>query len=282
MESLTAEVEKDLLSGVDSHGNLKFAAFTGVARKLGASHSQSCGQVIPFNKKRLRDLQIEAATRREQNFNRSHGSGQVLGGRVSSSNTSASSGIPSSSRLLQINQIRETKSGIENQSQSQRGNNLTSTQDPLGAHNLPTSLVPHPTTVEVTWSCVSCTYENPSSNSQCEICGALPRDGESWCCPQCTFENSFPVDTCSVCGGDRWSSLLPSHDGNLPNPSATLPDIVILLEDDIQPKSAPSRRLRGKSVEDSHNDVECLWICSLCQGANEMRETSCTICGYLA
>jgi DNA-dependent metalloprotease WSS1 len=276
MESLTAEVEQDLASGVDINGNLKFAAFTGVARKLGVSNSNSCGQTTPFDKKRLRDLQVEAASRREQNFNRAKGSGQVLGGRPSS-NSSVSSGVPSSSRLLQMNQIHDTVGrGIQN-------DNWRVNQPTRGAQNL--NHLPH-NTEEIAWSCVSCTYENPPGNLQCEICGSMPRKGNStstqvWCCTHCTFENSFPLENCQICGSDRHVGIPIST--NNPSSSASLPDIVILLEDDSKSPPPPSRRLRGRRGDDpSGNDVECLWICSMCQGANTMRETSCAICGYLA
>jgi hypothetical protein len=270
MESLTAEVEQDLASGVDLNGNLKFAAFTGVARRLGVSNSNSCGQATPFDKKRLRDLQMEAAIRREQNLNRSQGSGQVLGGR---SITSLSSGVPSSSRLLQMNQTQGTGGHVRTERQTGR--------EPLQGlpETRPLPRFPDSTgKIEGSWACVSCTYQNLPGNSLCEICGASSKHGVSssvWCCPLCTFENTSSLEVCQICGGNRHSSSLPTSSD--PN--------VVTLEDDLESRSPPSRRLRGRrdrGGEDLDGELECLWICSMCQGANAMRETSCGICGYLA
>lgn len=248
MDDLTAEVERDLISGVDSGGNLRFAAFTGVARKLG--YSNSCGQSIPLDQNRLRNLQVEAALRRERNIARAEGSGQVLGGATLASSTS--SGIPRSSRLLQSVEVVEK--GV-----------------PM-------------------WSCIHCTYQNPESISLCELCGALSDGRmpspdlissiPPWICPFCTTSNSALVNQCQVCG---IVNLELSSDSIPPHPSPPLQperqsNLIVLHEDDeLQP---PSKKIKPQPQLDLDDDMECMWVCAMCTCPNKLSLITCTVCGY--
>lgn len=85
METLMAEVEKDMAAGVDLEGNPRFAAFTGVSRQLGCSsgstnpHSQ-----IGLSANQLRKARVGYLAKRERVLSLSTGSGSKLGSASSS------------------------------------------------------------------------------------------------------------------------------------------------------------------------------------------------------
>jgi DNA-dependent metalloprotease WSS1 len=280
MEALTQEVEQDLVSGFDSSGQLKFAAFSGIPRRLGAAVSRSCGQSTPFDSKRLRSLQVEAALKRHHNTERAKGSGQVLGGGAGF----ATAGGPGHSRLLQLS------------SQQQSSSQIPPPPRPPPPPPPSSSIAMAPL---APWACRICTYQNPAHEATCQLCGCVDANQEQirtpqlmippsstlivWSCPHCTSHNTSGDRLCQICGLTREVPTSPS----LPPE----PQLIVIDEEDVTDRPLPTtgrRRLRRRAEEgrgedreeeEEEDDLQCLWICLNCRSANHLKEIFCSICG---
>ena len=277
-----------MISGVDREGNLRFAAFTGIARRLGSSHENSCcGQSnYGVDKKRLRELQAESALRREKHLKLSIGSGQKLGRASSSSSSTLTttttnilrSGIPESSPLLKIS---STSSSTSSPSPSM-------------------SSFKQSTTISFPSSQSSNTKENNNNSNNNNNNESRDR---YWSCSQCTYLNSIIHFQCEMCHTSKNqsispSTLIPTHSPQLPPPRNRSLEVINLEEEEndnqiqnnnniesiIQNpsyfrnmKSSSNAIDLGKEVED--DETICLWVCSICFHSNKINIKSCRICG---
>lgn len=314
MESLESEVEKDLAHGVNRDGNLRFAAFTGTARRLGFSNS--CGQSNCLDKKRLREVQVDAALRREKHLQLSIGSGQKLGHRhepliptsTSSSSSSLSSsltntisntttitikpnllrsGIPETSSLLQSS--ISSLSNISNSNSNRDSNTTTTTTTTTNIKQ------------ERYWSCSKCTYFNSTTITQCQVCSNIrvvkKSLANSILNPPSLPPESHQLNSIQTNNLPR-SLILEQNDSSSLKVNYLQEVINLVDEEDTKVNktadSTKTRNCNNNNNTDDNNQIvnvkenqslniinlddDTIWICSKCTYENSINNNSCIIC----
>lgn len=98
------------------------------------------------------------------------------------------------------------------------------------------------------WSCPRCTYYNPASVLQCEVCsddvcaeessdavpamravgmGMVAEVTRVWSCPRCTYDNDSSAAVCAMCDGNR-----SDHGDVLAAAPTTLPSVEVIVVSD--------------------------------------------------
>lgn len=267
MESLTSEVERDMINGVDREGNLRFAAFTGVSRRLG--YSDCCGQSSTLDKKRLRDLQVMSALRREKYMKLSLGSGQKLGRGETNENinpSSSSKSLSSSSTTISTISTNQSK--------------------------------------RIVWSCSCCTFLNSSTLLECQICQNPKKKTKSLSSSSISPLTSLTLTPITSTSS---SNINQSEVINLDDDQKISPDVNNIIynqnnnnNENINRSVRNSRRNipisssphssssssnpinleEENEQEDNEESGEeiCLWICSMCTYENKVSSNFCEMC----
>ena len=208
-----------MASGVDAQGHPRFAAFTGVSRRLGGCYAGGTAHgakaKAPLSQRELREVRISAMNKRQRLSALCAGSGQRLG--TASSAVTSTTGIPvcaefcGGKRVCDRSDEPAALAGVDGRISSgqSRANSSADNHDP----DLDTT--------GVLWRCVVCSHwnEEVGTGAVCKHCppststsstsvphvksiataGALRRRQVEWVCTQCTLINSYSAVVCGAC-----------------------------------------------------------------------------------
>jgi hypothetical protein len=224
MEKLTAEVERDMASGFDSQGHLRFAAFSGVCRKLGCSSGEKNHKAAVLSAGQLREARLNSLTRRQWLTTLSEGSGRKLGSGPVAADSSSSDAVTSTSG--------SKWGGGGGSSVVRGGEGQRKRPRPADTPHRPSSsrggVEEEEEEMVVLWSCAVCTFLNDERHTHCAQCQvsrpirlksgpvsaaavvskeALPhafvataKTEDCWICAVCTLQNHAVKNLCDACG----------------------------------------------------------------------------------